>query len=134
MNNSNTKNYTLSLTKYIGKLWKLVDVKPFYKPFQEHYYDEMDHDFCKVMSCGAENDVLDILANGEKELCIDLRISKERIALPDYVEFELVAPYNLSAKYHVNNCLGRPQMEAWFNASVKEIVRTYPPFAYIKRI
>jgi hypothetical protein len=66
-------------------------------------------------------------------MSIELKISEERLNLPGFVEFELVAPFNLSAKYHVNNCPGCPQMEAWFNSSVKEIFRQYPTFAYIKK-
>ena len=66
-------------------------------------------------------------------MVIDLKISKERVNLPEYVEFELVQSYNLAAKYLVNNCPGRPQLEAWFNASIKEVVKQYPTFAYIKK-
>ena len=128
-----TTDYTLTLSKKIGKLWKLDDVTPFPKKFQNYFFDEMGHDFCKVTACGAGNHVLDILAEGETEMVIELKISKERVNLPDYVEFELIQPCNLAAKYHVNNCPGRAQMEAWFNASIKQIVKQYPAFAYIKK-
>lgn len=129
----NTTDYTLTLSKKIGKLWMLDDVTPFQKKFQSYFSNEMGHDFCKVTTCGAGNYVLDILAEGETEMVIDLKISKERVNLPDYVEFELIQPCNLAAKYHVNNCPGKPQLEAWFNASIKEIVKQYPAFAYIKK-
>lgn len=130
---ANTTDYTLTFSKKIGKLWMLDDVTPFPKRFQTYFFDEMGHDFCKITACGAGNYVLDILAEGGTELAIELKISKERVSLPDYVEFELIQPYDLSAKYHVNNCPGCPQLEAWFNASIKQIVRQYPPFAYIKK-
>ena len=133
MNKTNTKDYTLTFSKKTGKLWMLEDVTPFPKKFQHYFFDEMGHDFCKVTVCGAGNYVLDILASGEQEMTVELKISDKRVTLPDYVEFELVAPYNLSAKYHVNNCPDRPQLEAWFNASIKQIVKQYPPFAYIKK-
>ena len=130
---SKTTNYTLSISKKIGKLWILEDVTPFFKPFKTYYFQEMGHDICKVTTSGTGNMVLDILADGDTEMNIELRISEERLNLPGFVEFELVAPFNLSAKYHVNNCPGCPQMEAWFNSSVKEIFRQYPTFAYIKK-
>ncbi len=125
--------YTLSLSKKTGKLWILEDVTPFFKPFKTYYFQEMGHDISKIMTSGTGNMVLDILADGDTEMNIELRISEERLNLPGFVEFELVAPFNLSAKYHVNNCPGCPQMEAWFNSSVKEIFRQYPTFAYIKK-
>lgn len=130
----NTTNHTLSFSKKIGKLWMLDDVTPFHKSFQSYFFNEMGHDPCKLTTCGAGNYVLDILAGGETEMNIELRMSKDRVNLPGYVEFELVQPCDLAAKYHVNNCPGCPQLEAWFNASIKEIVKQYPPFAYIKKI
>ena len=133
MNKANTINYTLFLTKKTGKLWILEDVTPFHKPFKTYYFQEMGHDLCKVTTSGTGNRVLDILAGSDTEMNIDLRISRERLNLPDYVEFELVEPYKLAAKYYVNNCPGRPQMLAWFNASIKEIFKVYPAFAYIKK-
>ena len=130
---NNTKNYTLSFSKKIGKLWMLDDVTPFQKKFQNYFFDDMGHDLCKVTACGAGNYVLDILAGGQTEMTIDLRISEERVDMPDFVEFELIDPCNLAAKYYVNNCPGHPQLQAWFNASIKEIVKQYPPFAYIRK-
>ena len=130
----NTTDYTLTLSKKIGKLWLLDDVTPFPKKFQTYFFEDMGHDLCKITACGAGNYVLDILAEGETEMVIDLKISKERVNLPDYVEFELIQPCNLAAKYHVNNCPRKPQLEAWFNASIKQIVKQYPTFAYIKKI
>ena len=134
MNKNNTTDYTLSFSKKSGKLWILDDVTPFFKKFQRYYFDEMGHDLCKIMACGTGNYVLDILSEGENEMRVELKISKERVELPGYVEFELVQPTALAAKYHVNNCPGHPQLEAWFNASIKQIIKQYPPFAYIKRI
>lgn len=131
---SNTTNYTLSLSKKTGKLWVLEDVTPFFKPFKTYYFQEMGHDICKITTSGTGNLVLDILAGGDTEINVELRISDERINLPGFVEFELVAPFNLSAKYLVNYCPGCPQMEAWFNASIKQIVKRYPPFAYIRKV
>ena len=129
---NNTKNYTLSLSKKTGKLWMLDDVTPFQKKFQNYFFDEMGHDLCKITACGVGNFVLDILAGEETGIKIDLRISEERVDLPGFVEFELVDPGNLAAKYYVNSCPGQPQLQAWFNASIKEIVKKYPPYAYIK--
>lgn len=132
---SKTTNYTLSLSKKTGKLWVLEDVTPFFKPFKTYYFQEMGHDICKITTSGTGNLVLDNLAGGDTEINVELRISDERIInLPGFVEFELVAPFNLSAKYHVNNCPGYPQLEAWFNASIKQIFKKYPPFAYIKKV
>ena len=130
---SKTTNYTLSLSKKIGKLWILEDVTPFVKPFKTYYFQEMGHDICKVTTSGTGNTVLDILAGGDTEMKLELRISGERMKMPDFVEFELIEPFKLSAKDHVNNCPGCPQLEAWFNASIKEIFRAYPAFAYIKK-
>jgi hypothetical protein len=33
----------------------------------------------------------------------------------------------------VNNCPGKPQLEAWVNGSIREIIKTFPAFAYIKK-
>lgn len=131
---ANTTNYTLTLSKKDGKCWMLDDVIPFSKKFRNYFFEEMGHDYCKIMACGAGNHVLDILAEGVNEMRIELKISKERVNLPDYVEFELIRPCNMAAMYHVNNCPGRPELEVWFNASIKQIVRQYPPFAYIKKV
>jgi len=94
-----------AFSKTIGKLWTLDNVMPFRKAFQIYYFDDMGHDLCKITACGAGN-----------------------------VEFELVQPCRLAAGYLVNNCPGCPQLEAWGNASIKEIVRQYPLFAYIKKM
>lgn len=108
MTKPNTTDDTLTLSKKIGKLWLLDDVTPFPKRFQTYFFEDMGHDFCKITACGAGNYVLDILAKGETEMVINLKISKDRVNLPDYVEFELIQSSNLAAKYHVNNCPGCP--------------------------
>lgn len=132
-NKPTTKNYTISLSKVIGKLWIANDINPFRKPFELFYDKELGHDVGNVMTCGATNDILDILAAGETRMSIDLRIATERIAMSGYVEFEFVQAFNLSAKYLVNNCPGRPQMIAWVNSSARVIFKDYPLFAYIKK-
>ena len=132
-NNTTTKNYTLTLTKEIGKLWILKDIHPFRKNFELFFDQDLGHDIGRVMTCGCTNHVLDILAGEEKRIEIDFRTAKERMDLPGYVEFELVKPCSLAAEYLVNNCPGRPQMQAWVNASVRQIFREYPAFAYIKK-
>ena len=136
-NTPTTKNYTITLTKEDGKLWILKDIQPFFNPlnksFQQYYFEDMGHDIGKLMACGCTNYVLDVLAGEEKEMDIELRIASERIELPGFVEFELKVPYKLSAMYHVNNCPDNPQLEAWVNASLKQIFRQYPIFAYIKK-
>ena len=134
MSKPNTTNYTLAFSKNFGKLWMLDDITPFYRKFQSHFDEKMGHDLLKLTVIGAANQVLDILAGDDKEMKVDLVISDERTDLPGYVEFELVAPGSMAAKYHVNNCPGMPQLVAWSNASVKEIVKTYPTFAYIKKM
>ncbi len=111
----------------------LDDITPFYRKFQSHFDEKMGHDLLKLTVIGAANQVLDILAGDDKEMKVDLVISDERMSLPGHVEFELVAPGSMAAKYHVNNCPGMPQLVAWSNASVKEIIKTYPAFAYIKK-
>lgn len=133
-NNQTTKNYTLTLSKEIGKLWILQDINPFRKPFELFYDKELGHDVGKVMTCSATNYVLDIIAGDDKRMDVEIVISTDRIKLPDYVEFELVTPCALAAKYYVNNCPGCPQMIAWVNASAREIFRAYPAFAYIKKV
>ena len=133
MSKPNTTNYTLTFSKNFGKLWMLDDVTPFYKKFQSHFDEKMGHDLLKLTVIGAANQVLDILAEGAKEMTVDLVTSAERLDLPGYVEFELIAPGSQAAKYHVNNCPGMPLLVAWSNASVKEIIKTYPAFAYIRK-
>lgn len=38
-----------------------------------------------------------------------------------------------SARYYVNNCPGKPQLEAWISSACKQIFKEYPAFAYIKK-
>ena len=130
---NNTTNYTLTLTKEIGKLWIVENIQPFHKDFKVFYDQELGHDIGKLTTIGATDYVLDILAGGLKRMDIELRIATERVDLPDYVEFELVAPYPLSAKYFVNHCPGKPRLIAWVGASARQIFGAYPVFAYIKR-
>ena len=131
-NKATTKDYTLTLTKEIGNLWIVEDIFPFRKKFELFFDKELDHDIAKVTACGATNYVLDIIAGDRNRMDVELRMATERMELPDYVEFELVAPYSLAAKYYVNNCPERPRLIAWVNASVREIFKEYPVFAYIK--
>jgi len=133
MSKPNTTNYTLTFSKNYGKLWMLDDITPFYRKFQSHFDEKMGHDLLKLTVCGAANNVLDIIAGGDKEMVIELVISDARMYFPGYVEFELIAPGSQAAKYHVNNCPGMPQLVAWFNASIKEIIKAYPAFAYIRK-
>jgi len=56
------------------------------------------------------------------------------VELPGFVEFELVKPCPLSAKYHVNNCPDMPQLEAWIDVPFKQIFREYPAYIYIKKM
>ncbi|MBR6002153.1 MAG: hypothetical protein IK045_04755 [Bacteroidales bacterium] len=128
-----TKNYTLTLTKEIGKLWMLKNVKPFHKDFELFFEQDLGRDFGKLMTCGCTNYVLDLLAGEAKKMELDFRIAPKRIEMPGYVEFELVATYNLSAKYHVNNCPGEPQLQAWAGTSTRQIFKEYPVFAYIRK-
>lgn len=129
----NTKNYTLTLTKEIGKLWILKDVDPFRKNFERFFNEDLGHDIGKLMTCGCTNFVLDILAGEDKKMVIDIRMAAERIELPGYVEFELVETGTLAAQYLVNGCPGMPQLQAWLNHSAKVIFKEYPKFAYIRR-
>ena len=131
--NTTTKNYTLTFTKEIGKLWILSDFTPFGKSFEKFFDENLGHDIGKLISVGCPNYVLDILAGEDKKMEIDLRVATERVILPDFVEFELVTPCRLSAKYYVNNCPGKPQLEAWVSNTAKDFLREYPAFAYIKR-
>lgn len=111
----------------------LDDITPFYRKFQSHFDEKMGHDLLKLTVIGAANQVLDILAGDDKEMKVELVLSEERIDLPGHVEFELVAPGSMAAKYHVNNCPGCPQLQAWVNASVKKFFKDYPAFAYIRK-
>lgn len=127
------KNYKLTLAKEIGNLWTLKDITPFRKPFEVFYDKDLGRDIGKLMTICAANLVLDTIAGDDRSMEVDLKLSAERMKLPSYVEFELVQPFNLSAKYHVNNCPGHPQMIAWFNASAKDIFAGFPAFAYIRK-
>ena len=128
-----TKNYTLTFTKEIGKLWILKDFAPLGKSFARFFEENLGHDIGKLIAIGCPNYVLDTLADGQDRLEIDLRIAAERVDLPGYVEFELVTPCRLSAKYYVNNCPGKPQLEAWVSNTAKDFLKEYPAFAYIKK-
>lgn len=132
-NNPTTKNYTLTFTKEIGKLWILKDFDPLGKSFARFFEENLGHDIGKLIAIGCPNYVLDILAGEQKQLEIDLRISPERVELPGFVEFELVGTGSLSAKYYVNDCPGKPQLEAWVSNTVKAFLKDYPAFAYIKK-
>lgn len=138
MQNSNTnsvaKTYTLTLTKEIGKIWILKDVKPFHKKFGRFFEEDLGHDISKVMTSGCLNDVLDVLAGEDKTMDVELKVAPERTNLPGFIELELVETGSLSAKYYVNNCPGKPQMEAWAGKSAKDILKGYPAFAYIKKM
>ena len=133
MNKANNTQRTLSFSKNYGKLWMLDDVTPYYKKFQTHFDEKMGHDLLKLTVGVVGSKVLDILADGAKEMDIELVTSDERIMMPGYVEFELADSGHLASKYYVNNCPGMPQLEAWVNGSVKEIIKSYPAFAYIRR-
>ena len=133
-NTTTTKNFTLTLIKEIGKLWILKGIDPFRKNFDRFFEEDLRHDIGKLITVGCTNYVLDILSGEEKRMDIDLRVASERVELPGYVEFELVSTSSLSAKYYVNGCPGKPQLEAWVSNTVKDILREYPAFAYIKKI
>jgi hypothetical protein len=133
MNISNIINRTLTFSKNIGNLWMLDDIQPYYKRFQTHFDEEMGHDLLKLTVGVVGSKVLDILADGAKKMDIEMVTSEERIQMPGYVEFELVNEGNLASKYYVNDCPGMPQLEAWVNGSVKEIIKSYPAYAYIRR-
>ena len=114
------KTYTLTLTKEIGKLWIIEDINPFDikatnplgKKFRRFYEEDLEHDISKITFISATNKVLDILAGDAKRMDIELCMASERQELPGYVEFELVDIGVQSAKYHVNGCPGKPQLEA----------------------
>lgn len=129
----NTKNYTLTFTKEIGKLWILNGFAPLGKSFDRFFDENLGHDIGKLIAVGCPNYILDILAGKETRIDIDLRIAPERVDLPGFIEFELVDAGRLSAKYHVNNCPEKPQLEAWVSNTVKAFLKEYPAFAYIKR-
>jgi len=133
-NNTPTKNYTLNISKEIGDIWTIKDINPLRHKFEKFFDEDLSHDISKITFVGATSFVLDILAGDTKRMDIDLRTSAERVELPGYIEFELVEACKLSAKYYVNDCPGQPQLQAWINASCKQIFREYPAFAYIKKM
>ena len=132
-NTTTTKNYTLTFSKEIGKLWILRDFTPFGKNFDRFFDENLGHDIGKLITVGCPNYVLDILAGEDKRMEIELRVASERVELPGFVEFELATPCRLSAKYYVNNCPGKPQLEAWVSNTAKAFLKDYPAFAYIRR-
>lgn len=132
-NKTASKTYTLTLTKEIGTLWIIEDIKPFGKKFEKFYDEDLSHDVSKITSIGAANYVLDILAGDERRMDIELCMSAERMDVPGYVEFALVEPGHLAAKYHVNHCPGEPQLVAWISAAARQIFKEYPIFAYVKK-
>ena len=134
MNKPNTITRALTLSKNIGNLWMLEDIKPFYKDFQKHFDEKMGHDLLKLTVGVVGSKVLDILAEGVKEMEVELVTAGERIEMPGYVEFELAEEGSMASKYYVNGCPGMPQLEAWIGASIREIIKTFPAFAYIRKI
>lgn len=132
MNKPNTINRTLLLSKNSGNLWMLDDIKPFVD-FKKHFDEKMSHDLLKLTVGVVGSKVLDILAEGKKEMAVELVTSDERIDMPGYVEFELADAGNLASKYYVNNCPGMPQLEAWINGSVRLLIKASPAFAYIRK-
>lgn len=127
------KKHILTLTKEVGKLWIIEDVNPFGMKFERFFDEKLGRDISKLTFIGTANYVLDILGGDVKRMDIELCMSSERLDLPGCVEFALVEIGTLSAKYHVNNCPGKPQLEAWISSSAKQIFKEYPAFAYIKK-
>ena len=132
-NKPTTKSHTLTLSKEIGNLWTLQDITPFGKKFAQFFDENLGHDISKLTVISAVSYVLDILAGDSNRMDVELCMADERLNLPGYVEFALVDTGNLAAKYHVNNCPGCPQLQAWVNASVKKFFKDYPAFAYIRK-
>lgn len=132
-NNPAPKNHILTLTKEIGNLWIIENVTPFGMKFERFFDEKLGHDIIKLTFIGAANHVLDILAGDAKRMDIELCMASERMNMPGYVEFERVETGHLSSKYHVNNCPGCPQLQAWISSSAKAIFKEYPSFAYIKK-
>lgn len=135
------KTHTITLTKEIGKLWIIEDIKPFDikatnplgKKFSRFFDEDLGHDICKLTFIGATNYVLNTLAGDVKRMDIELCMTSERMDLPGYVEFARVEIGSQSAKYHVNDCPGKPQLEAWISSACKQIFKDYPAFAYIRK-
>ena len=128
-----TKNYTLTFTKETGKLWILKDFAPLGKNFARFFDENLGHDIGKLITVGCPNYVLDLLAGEDTQLVVDLRVAPEKTDLPGFIEFERVDTGSLSAKYYVNNCSGKPQLEAWVSDTAKAFLKDYPKFAYISR-
>lgn len=127
------KSHTLTLTKEIGNLWIIENIDPFGMKFDRFFDEKLGHDIHKLTFIGAANSVLDILAGDAKRMDIELCMSSERLERPDCVEFVLVEMGSQSAKYHVNNCPGKPQRQAWISSACKQIFKEYPAFAYIRK-
>ena len=127
------QKHILTLTKEVGKLWIIEDINPFGKKFDRFFDENLGHDISKLTFIGAANYVLDVLAGEEKRMDIELCMASEKMDLPGYVEFARVDTGSLSAKYYVNDCPGKPQLEAWISSACKQIFKEYPAFAYIKR-
>ena len=127
-----TKNYTLTFSKEIGRLWILADFAPLGKSFSRFFDENLGHDIGNLVTVGCANYVLDTLAGDRKTVVVDLMVTPERADKPGYVEFELAETGSLSARYLVNGCPGKPQLEAWLSNSVKSFLKAYPAFAYIK--
>ena len=134
MKNTPTRDFTLALSKEIGKLWILKDIAPFHKSFKRFFEDDLKHDIGKLMTCGCTNYILDRLAGQDKEMSLKIRISPKKLKLSGFIEFELTGAYRLSARYLVNKCPKTPQLEAWVSDCVKQIFSEYPAFAYIQRV
>ncbi|MBR4734532.1 MAG: hypothetical protein IK052_00420 [Bacteroidales bacterium] len=131
--NSAKKTFTVKLSKEIGKLWIIKTIDPFRKNFERFYEEDLFHDISKLTAIGGTNYVLDILAGEEKLMDIELIMADNRLNLPGYVEFERADIGFHAARYLVNGCPGRPQLEAWVNAHSRQIFMEYPAFAYIRR-
>lgn len=131
--NSAGKTITVTLSKEIGKLWIIKDVNPFHTKFERFYEEDLFHDISKLTAIGGTNYVLDILAGEDKLMDIELIMADERQDFPGCVEFQLADTGFQAARYLVNGCPGRPQLEAWVNAPFRQIFREYPAFAYIRK-
>ena len=129
----NTVTRTLTLSKNIGNLWILDDVTPYYRKFQLHFDEKMSNDILKLTVGVVGSKVLDILADGVKEMELELVTCDNRLKMPGCVEFELECEGTLASKYYVNDCPGMPRLEAWINGSIREIIKSFPAFAYIRK-
>ena len=132
-NSQTTKTCILTFAKEIGALWILKDITPFHWKFPDFFDKILNNDILALTTIGVVNDVLDILAGDDRILKLELILASGRRNLPDCVEFSLVDPGNLAAKYYVDNCPGRPRMVGWVNATAKEFFNGFPAFAYIRK-